>query len=482
MPHIESASKSHAPKASYSPSSHQPKVADSARATFESMLDDNAADAKAAVKDANQNTAADRTQQTPAPKAKSDTNAADNTKPADQTAPQTAAPDQTQAQPADKPVDPAVVAAQTDAAAATVATDTPADSKSDTDKPATDTTSTPDTSNALPVVPTVPAVPAVPAAPVATAVPTLTPADAQPAPTQQAEQVAAAAPVIAAVAGQQQVQKGDPTEATVATDDTGKAVAKEGNDQPAKADQAGDGDQVAAQTEQQAPVDADKAKAPHAAPSKTDLEHIARARGESADKTDATSGRGQSDKADATVAAKTDVPTQTVQPPSHPTQQTSAITTTPAATHAQTTSQTPVTVPLAAVAVTIANKAVAGAREFAIRLDPPELGRIEVKMHVDRDGNVTSRLIADRQDTLDLLKRDSSGLERALQDAGLKTSDNGLQFSLRDQSLTQQQQQNDGNGKSNTLFVQDEKLPVVDVPVQNYGRLAGRTSGLDIRV
>lgn len=477
MPHIESPSKSHAPKASYTPSSHQPKVADNARGTFESMLDDNAAEAKAAVKDANQSAAADRTQQTPAPKTKSDTNAADANKPADQTAAQTAAPDQTQAQTTDKPVAPAIVAAQTDAVAATVGTDTPKESKPESDKSATDTTTTPDAANALPVVPTVPTVPAVPAAPV---VPTLTPTDAQSAPTQVAEQVAAAAPVVAAVAGQQQVQKADPAGTAVATDDTSKAVAKDGKDQPATTDQATDGDQVAAQPQQQAPVAGDKANAPHAALSKTDMEHIARARGESSDKTDQTSGRSSSDQADATVTAKTDVPTQTVQT-AQTTHQTQATAATQTTTHTQTTAQVPVAVPLAAVAVSIANKAVAGAREFEIRLDPPELGRIEVKMHVDRDGNVTSRLIADRQDTLDLLKRDSSGLERALQDAGLKTSDNGLQFSLRDQSQSQQQQ-NDGNGKSNTLFVQDEKLPVVDVPVQNYGRLAGRTSGLDIRV
>ena len=477
MPHIESTSKSHAPKASYSPTSHQPKVADSARGTFESMLDDTAADAKAAVKDANQNAAADRTQQTPAPKAKSDTNASDANKPADQTTPQAAAPDQTQAQTADKPVDPAVVAAQTDAVAATVETDAPTD-KADSDKPATDATPAPDAANALPVVPTVPTVPVVPATPVVTA-PTPTPADAQPAPTQATEQIAAAAPVVTAVAGQQQVEKSDPAGATVAVDDKGKAVAKDGKDQPATTDQATDGDQVAAQSQQQAPVDGDKAKAPHATLSKTDMEHIARARGESSDKTDPTSGRSQNDQADAGMTTqKADVPTQPMTQTTHQTQTTTAA---PAAAHTPTASQVPVAVPLAAVAVSIANKAVAGAREFEIRLDPPELGRIEVRMHVDRDGNVTSRLIADRQDTLDLLKRDSSGLERALQDAGLKTSDNGLQFSLRDQSQSQQQQ-NDGNGKSNTLFVQDEKLPVVDVPVQNYGRLAGRTSGLDIRV
>lgn len=58
-----------------------------------------------------------------------------------------------------------------------------------------------------------------------------------------------------------------------------------------------------------------------------------------------------------------------------------------------------------------------GKNRFEIRLDPPELGRIEVRIDVDHDGNVTSRLTVDRADTYDLLRRDATDLERALQDA-----------------------------------------------------------------
>jgi len=137
-------------------------------------------------------------------------------------------------------------------------------------------------------------------------------------------------------------------------------------------------------------------------------------------------------------------------------------------------------IPLAGVPLEIASKALAGKNRFEIRLDPPELGRIEVRLDVDRDGNVTSRLTADRADTLDLLRRDATGLERALQDAGLKTGDNGLQFALRDQSMNQQQT-NSGQAPAQ-LVVTDETLPSIDASLQNYGRLAGQGVGLDIRV
>jgi hypothetical protein len=99
-------------------------------------------------------------------------------------------------------------------------------------------------------------------------------------------------------------------------------------------------------------------------------------------------------------------------------------------------------------------------------------------MDVDRDGNVTSRLIADRADTLDLLRRDASGLERALQDAGLKTGDNAMQFSLRDHSTNQPQT---GDGETAHLVINDDMQPADAMP-RIYSRLAGQGSGIDIHV
>jgi flagellar hook-length control protein FliK len=139
----------------------------------------------------------------------------------------------------------------------------------------------------------------------------------------------------------------------------------------------------------------------------------------------------------------------------------------------------PVAVPLSGVAIEIAGKALAGKNRFEIRLDPPELGRIDVRLDVDRDGNVTSRLTVDRPDTLDLLRRDAAGLERALQDAGLKTANNGLQFSLRDQSMNEQQAGTSPGAA--VLVATDESLPSIDNIPQRY-RLAGQGGGLDIRV
>jgi flagellar hook-length control protein FliK len=138
-------------------------------------------------------------------------------------------------------------------------------------------------------------------------------------------------------------------------------------------------------------------------------------------------------------------------------------------------------VPLNGVAIEIAGKASEGSNHFEIRLDPPDLGRIEVRLDVDKDGNTTTHMIADRSDTLNLLRNDSSDLQRALQDAGLKTSDNGLQFSLRDQSMGQQQSNAPTPGAAQ-IVVNDDKLAASETTPRSYPRLAGMGGGIDIRV
>jgi flagellar hook-length control protein FliK len=75
-----------------------------------------------------------------------------------------------------------------------------------------------------------------------------------------------------------------------------------------------------------------------------------------------------------------------------------------------------------ALAVEIVSRMREGLRRFEIRLDPPELGRIDVRLEVDRHGQATTKLTVDRPETLDLLQREARGLERALQQAGLRRS------------------------------------------------------------
>jgi flagellar hook-length control protein FliK len=159
---------------------------------------------------------------------------------------------------------------------------------------------------------------------------------------------------------------------------------------------------------------------------------------------------------------------------------TSVSTTATAAVPAQAQAQAPtVAVPLSGLAVEINAQAHAGRNHFEIRLDPPDLGRINVKLDVDGDGNVRTHLVVDRADTLDLLKRDASSLERALQQAGLKTSEHALDFSLRQHSFAE----HDTPAQTGThMIVPDDDPAPLEALRQGYGRLLGLGGGLDIRV
>jgi len=142
-------------------------------------------------------------------------------------------------------------------------------------------------------------------------------------------------------------------------------------------------------------------------------------------------------------------------------------------------------VPVSALAVHIAQQHNKGARRFDIRLDPPELGRIEVRLDVSRDGQVTTHLVVERSETLDLLQRDARQLERALQNAGLNTSEDGMKFSLKDQGLAQggrdESPFDSGNDKAGNDRASGENPDLAESDMPPPRRYTA-TAGLDIRI
>ncbi|MCR9129519.1 MAG: flagellar hook-length control protein FliK [Alphaproteobacteria bacterium] len=84
------------------------------------------------------------------------------------------------------------------------------------------------------------------------------------------------------------------------------------------------------------------------------------------------------------------------------------------------------------LAARIAARAVEGGRVFDIRLDPAELGRVEVRLEMGADNSVRALLSAERADTLADLQRSARDLEKALAEAGLDLAEDGLSFSLND--------------------------------------------------
>ncbi len=139
-------------------------------------------------------------------------------------------------------------------------------------------------------------------------------------------------------------------------------------------------------------------------------------------------------------------------------------------------------VPLSGLALEIAASAKSGKSRFEIRLDPADLGRIDVRIDIDRNGQVTSHLTVEKPETLSMLRQDAPQLQRALDDAGFKTGNGGLQFSLRDQSSSGQNNGSDANPNAQRLVISEEDTIPAAVAGRTYGRALGPSSGVDIRV
>lgn len=75
--------------------------------------------------------------------------------------------------------------------------------------------------------------------------------------------------------------------------------------------------------------------------------------------------------------------------------------------------------------------------EISVQLTPAELGRVEVRLSIQRDGSVHAIVMADKPETLALLQKDASQLERSLQQAGLNANSENMSFNLRDQQAQQ---------------------------------------------
>lgn len=128
-----------------------------------------------------------------------------------------------------------------------------------------------------------------------------------------------------------------------------------------------------------------------------------------------------------------------------------------------------------------------GLRQFEIRMDPPELGRVEVKLQVNsNDNRVHAVLSAERPETLADLQRSARELERALADAGLDLSENGLQFELS-QGGEDAADTFDPSGDGFAVYSDAAPSGAVADPAAGaltrlYGFALSGASGIDVRI
>lgn len=110
---------------------------------------------------------------------------------------------------------------------------------------------------------------------------------------------------------------------------------------------------------------------------------------------------------------------------------------------------------------------------LVIRVDPAELGKIEVRLRMDEARQLSAEVTADQPATLDLLRRDSDSLTRALNDAGFRADDQSLRFDSRGFGQNEQQAQQ-GRRIASRAYLPDDAaaLPTPStVQVRSSGRV-----------
>ena len=98
------------------------------------------------------------------------------------------------------------------------------------------------------------------------------------------------------------------------------------------------------------------------------------------------------------------------------------------------------------VKVNITKSAVKGVDKIDISLKPEDLGHIEIKMQLTKDGKLQAHIIASRPETMEILQKDMQILQKAFADAGFQTDDNSLSFAYNDNNQAWQQQREEENG------------------------------------
>lgn len=136
--------------------------------------------------------------------------------------------------------------------------------------------------------------------------------------------------------------------------------------------------------------------------------------------------------------------------------------------------------------VEITAAALRGKNSFEIRMDPPELGRLRVRLEVNGAGKVKGRLIVERPEALEALTRDLPRLRDALEAAGLKTDAGSFDLSLAGgESNRGQKSFEEQNSQNSFLNSEQNHSEVQTIQMQierRRGAVAGSLSQVDMIV
>lgn len=84
---------------------------------------------------------------------------------------------------------------------------------------------------------------------------------------------------------------------------------------------------------------------------------------------------------------------------------------------------------------------------ISLRLDPPDLGRLEVQMKYKKGDPLKVHVVLEKADTAAMFQRDAHALEAALKDAGVQADSSSLSFEMAKDGNSFQGQMNQGDNK-----------------------------------
>ena len=134
------------------------------------------------------------------------------------------------------------------------------------------------------------------------------------------------------------------------------------------------------------------------------------------------------------------------------------------------------------VKVNITKSAVKGVDKVEIQLKPEDLGHIEVKMQIGKDGKLQAHIIASRPETAEILQKDIANLQKAFNEAGFQTDEGSLSFSFRNEGQSNQEQER--NNLRNFIGQALEQETAMDIAGNDtlYNDGWNGANGLNIRV
>ena len=134
------------------------------------------------------------------------------------------------------------------------------------------------------------------------------------------------------------------------------------------------------------------------------------------------------------------------------------------------------------IKVNITKSAVKGVDKIEIQLKPEDLGHIEVKMQIGKDGKLQAHIVASRPETAEILQKEIGNLQKAFNEAGFQTDEGGLSFSFRDDGQAGQNQER--NNLRNFIGDVLEQETAMDAAVGDLfaGTAWDGKNGLNIRV